>query len=146
MIKYIVQASPKNHSTIVINKETGLLTYLGDIKEKPLSEKETPVNFFLINPNKINNIERGEYFFLTDTYDDIYICTDVKNNSVSGKKIINEETECTYQEPAFEHIPLNNVRRIVKMVNPEGFLNIKPLTKDKKIISNVIRAYNENKL
>lgn len=137
-LKVLIYPSAKKSSNVGIYEDTGDLVY--NKKEKDIP-KGIPVNLFMIN-TKSTNISQGDVFVLREDYDDIWYCTNVDGDSVSGVKINFTEEGHDLENKVFEHHPMKNVQKVVGTSIQENFFKLWNLNEE--YIINLIYEYNNN--
>ncbi len=136
--KVIILSSGRKWSNIGMYEDTGDLIYNDPDKDIP---RGMPVNLFVVNPTR-NNLSEGDLFVLSESYDEIYYCTNIDGDSVSAGEINFNEGGYEMKRPIFTQHPLKNVRKIIGTSIQEPFFRLWNLNEDQ--IKEIIETYNTN--
>ncbi len=137
--KIMILASDAKFSRIGIYDDTGDLVINKPGKDIP---KGIPVDLFIVDIED-NEIYYGFLFTTSDSYDEIYYCTQINNDSVSGAKITYENNNCVLDKSIFTEFPLKNVRRVSSTsIQNMKFGNVRELHDE--AVEEIVDIYNKN--
>ncbi len=140
--KLLVLSCGDIQNNILICPRTGILRMCQNPYYKGFQAENLPIVLSLIDL-KTDSISPGDIFVLRNDYDDFYYCTNIINDSVSGRKICFNDRIYFEGEPTFEHYPLKNVQKVVS-TSLKGFYHL-PQLGEIEIIA-LIDFYNNNKI
>ena len=137
-LKVIIKSSGRKASNVGMYEDTGDLVFNEMGVDIP---RGLPVDLFIVNP-KSNNISEGDLFVLSEHYDEIYYCTNIEGESVSGGIINFIKNGYDMQRPIFTHFPIKNVRKVIGTSIQDSLFKLWNLTNEQ--INELIHLYNTN--
>jgi len=144
--RLIILAHQGKYSNVGIYQDTGELVFNNTKKDIP---RGIPVNLFLVDPNPYpsprdygehGELSPGDLFVLGEDHDEVYYCTKVDGESVSGGVLIIEDVGYRIKKPIFEHFPIKNIRQVFGTSIRNTSLDI--WTMEDKLIKELIENYN----